>query len=69
MTNHRDVSDQERLLTAGEVARAPGLNTRSTARWAREGLITPVLIMAGGRYRWELEDLESQLRIMRKRSE
>jgi excisionase family DNA binding protein len=58
---------QERLLSTGEVARALGLNTRSVARWARNGLITPTMVSPGGRYLWDLEDLKSQLRIMRKR--
>lgn len=57
---------RERLLSTGEVARALGLNTRSVARWARNGLITPTMVSPGGRYLWDLEDLKSQLRIMRK---
>lgn len=59
---------RERLLSTGEVARALGLNTRSVARWARNGLITPTMVSPGGRYLWDLEDLKSQLRIMRKHS-
>jgi DNA-binding transcriptional MerR regulator len=57
----------DRLLSTGEVARILGLNTRSVARWARNGLITPTMISPGGRYLWDLEDLKSQLRIMRER--
>jgi DNA-binding transcriptional MerR regulator len=66
------VADQDErakpLLSTGEAARALGLNTRSLARWARNGLVTPTMISPGGRYLWDLQDLKSQLRIMRKRS-
>jgi DNA-binding transcriptional MerR regulator len=64
------VAEEERrepLLSTGEAARALGLNTRSLARWARNGLVTPTMISPGGRYLWDLDDLRSQLRIMRDR--
>lgn len=59
---------REPLLSTGDAARALGLNTRSLARWARNGLVTPAMISPGGRYLWDLEDLRSQLQIMRKPS-
>lgn len=64
-----DEDRAEPLLSTGEAARALGLNTRSLARWARNGLVTPAMISPGGRYLWDLEDLRSQLRIMRKSGE
>ncbi|GAA1251353.1 hypothetical protein GCM10009609_13360 [Pseudonocardia aurantiaca] len=58
----------ERLLSTGEVARDLGLNPRSLSRWAKDGLVTPTMVSPGGRYLWDLDDLRSQLRILRERS-
>jgi excisionase family DNA binding protein len=52
---------EDRLLSTGEAARALGLSSRSLARWAREGRITPALVTPGGQYRFRLEDLRREL--------
>jgi excisionase family DNA binding protein len=62
------VGDQ-RLLSTGEAARALGLSTRSLARWAQEGKVTPALVTPGGQYRFDLDDLRRQLRDQQKREE
>ncbi len=59
----------DRLLTTGELARELGLSARSVARWAQEGQLKPTLVTPGGQYRWELEDVREQLRLLRKRAE
>jgi 8-oxo-dGTP diphosphatase len=48
-------------LTTGQAARALGLSIDSLQRWAKDGLVTPAFITRGGRYRWQLDDLLSQL--------
>jgi len=55
----------ERLVPTGDAARAIGISGQTLARWAREGLVTPSLVTAGGHLRWSLEDLRRQLRVMR----
>ena len=52
----------DRLLTTGEAARELGLNSRSVARWAKQGRIRPTLVTPGGHFRWTVEDLRAQLR-------
>ncbi len=50
-----------RLIGSGEAAKALGVSTRTLARWVQEERITPALITAGGHYRFDLDDLKSQL--------
>jgi len=52
---------EDRLLSTGEAARALGLSSRSLARWAREGKVTPALTTPGGQYRFRLDDLRREL--------
>ena len=56
----------ERLLSTGEAARALGLSSRSLARWAAEGKVTPALVTPGGQYRFRLDDLRAELHKMRR---
>ncbi len=65
---------QAGLLTTTEAAKALGIAPRSLSRWARDGVVTPALITAGGAYRagrywWNLADLRAQLRGVRTRPE
>ncbi|MGI5129530.1 helix-turn-helix domain-containing protein [Pseudonocardia sp. CA-107938] len=69
MPTYRAGVANDRLLSTGEAARALGLSTRSLARWAKEGMVTPALVTPGGQYRWNLDDLRRQLRESRARSE
>jgi hypothetical protein len=69
---HRDM--QAGLVTTTEAANALGIAPRSLSRWARDGVVTPALITAGGphragRYWWNLADLRAQLRGVRTRPE
>jgi hypothetical protein len=62
------------LLTTTEAAKALGIAPRSLSRWARDGVVTPALVTAGGPYRsgrywWNLADLRAQLRGVRTRPE
>lgn len=57
----------DRLLTTGEAARALGLNSRSVARWAKQGLIQPTLVTPGGHFRWNEDDLRQQIRELNER--
>lgn len=59
----------DRLLSTGEAARALGLSSRSLARWAKEGQVTPALTTPGGQYRFNLDDLRAEIRAMPKRDE
>lgn len=54
-----------RLLTSGELAAELGVSTQSIARWAREGIITPASVTAGGHYRWDLQKVKSELEAAR----
>lgn len=51
-----------KLLTSGEVADELGLSPRTISRYAREGIITPELITAGGQYRFNLDRVREDLR-------
>lgn len=56
-----------KLLTSGEVADELGLSPRTISRYAREGLITPELVTAGGQYRFNLEKVRAELRQLAER--
>jgi hypothetical protein len=62
------------LLSTTEAAKALGIAPRSLSRWAKDGVVIPALVTAGGahrsgRYWWNLADLRAQLRGVRTRSE
>jgi predicted site-specific integrase-resolvase len=62
------------LLSTTEAAKALGIAPRSLSRWAKDGVVTPALVTAGGsqrsgRYWWNLADLRAQLRGVRTRPE
>jgi len=55
-----DMSD--RYVTTGAAADALGVSLTTLQRWAHAGLVTPALRTPGGHFRWDLDDLRSQLR-------
>lgn len=52
----------EREATTEEAAAALGVHIVTLQRWAKAGVVTPAYRTAGGRYRWNIEDLKRQLR-------
>jgi DNA-binding transcriptional MerR regulator len=63
------VSEVERLLGTGELAKAVGLSRRTLSRWAAEGRLSPAVVSPGqrARYWWDLVDTRRQLRELRER--
>ncbi|WP_433556208.1 helix-turn-helix domain-containing protein [Pseudonocardia xinjiangensis] len=61
--------EAERLLSTKQAADALGLAERSLSRWAREGRLTPTIETPGGQFRWDLEDLRTQLRALRRKTD
>jgi DNA-binding transcriptional MerR regulator len=56
-----------RLITSGELAKELGISSRTVARYAREGWITPAETTIGGHYRWVLEDVRAEIKKLRER--
>ncbi|WP_214407884.1 helix-turn-helix domain-containing protein [Pseudonocardia lacus] len=56
----------ERLLTTAEAAKLLGVSRRTLARYAADGKIFPTVVLPSGHYRWDPEDLRSQLRDARR---
>lgn len=56
----------DRLLSTGEAARELGISSRSLARWAKEGAVTPAMTTPGGQYRFNLDELRAQIQRMSK---
>lgn len=52
----------KRLLSSGELAKELGISRRSISRYADEGLISAALVTPGGRYRFDLETVQEELR-------
>lgn len=55
------VPDDDRLLTPLEAAQAIGVSRSTLAKWAREGQLTPTVVLPNGDRRWSLPDLRRQL--------
>ncbi|GAA0516687.1 hypothetical protein GCM10011581_46680 [Saccharopolyspora subtropica] len=51
-----------RLITSSEVARELGVARQTVNRWVREGVITPIIVTAGGQGRFDIEEVKRQLR-------
>jgi len=56
------MSDGE--ATTREAAEAVRVHIGTLQRWAKEGIVTPAYTTAGGRYRWDIEDLKRQLKAL-----
>jgi excisionase family DNA binding protein len=51
-----------RYVGTGEAADAVGVSRNTLERWARLGKVKPASRTAGKHYRWDIEDLQRQLR-------
>jgi excisionase family DNA binding protein len=59
-----------KLATTEEAARSVNVTTRTLHRWINAGIVKPTDRTIGGHYRWDLEDLQRQVReYQRKREE
>jgi excisionase family DNA binding protein len=57
------------LLTIAQAAAELGISRRTLARYVEHGVIASALTLPSGHHRWNLEDLQRQLRDLRKRTE
>jgi predicted site-specific integrase-resolvase len=58
-------SRDEELVTTTQAAKYLGINRTTLGRYARDGLLTPTLVLPSGHLRWNLEDLRQQLAELR----
>lgn len=56
-----NLQGERRLVRTADAARVLGIDPSTLTRWARGGLVTPVLITVGGQRRWDVDDLRAQL--------
>ncbi len=59
------VARVDHLVSTDEAAKALGISARTLTRYAADGRITPAVVLTGGKrrhYRWNLDDLQRQLR-------
>jgi predicted site-specific integrase-resolvase len=59
---------REKLLTTAQAAEYFGVDRRTLARYARNGLLKPTVVLPSGHLRWSREDIERQLREFRERT-
>ena len=57
----------QKLVTTAEAAKTLGIDRSTLARYAREGLLKPAIVLPTGHLRWSLEDLRRQMRELRER--
>ena len=55
------------LLTTAELAKELRLSVKTIQRYQRTGKLTPKYRTPGGQYRWDLEDVQEQMRALRQR--
>jgi predicted site-specific integrase-resolvase len=60
---------EEKLLTTTQAAEFFGVDRRKLARYARNGLLKPTVVLPSGHLRWSREDIERQLKEIRERGE
>jgi predicted site-specific integrase-resolvase len=60
---------EEKLLTTAQAAEFFGVDRRTLARYARNGLLKPTVVLPSGHLRWSREDIERQLKEIRERGE
>lgn len=53
---------EPKLVSTGVAARALGVAHNTLHQWWKQGIVTPVLVTAGGHARWDLDNLREQLR-------
>lgn len=50
-----------RLVRTAEAAAALSIDPSTLSRWAKAGIVTPVMRTAGGQARWDLDRLREQV--------
>jgi excisionase family DNA binding protein len=58
-----------KLLTTAEAAAELGISRRTLARYVEQGVLSPALTLPSGHHRWNLDDLQRQLRELRHRNQ
>jgi DNA-binding transcriptional MerR regulator len=58
------MSEQQRLVSTGEAARALGISRRTLSHYAQTKQLTPALVLPSGRYKWDVADVRRQLRAL-----
>lgn len=62
-----DVSEPADLVTTAAAAQHLGVSRRTLARYAEVGWLTPTVTLPSGHYRWNLDDLQRQLKELGKK--
>lgn len=57
------------LVTTARAAELLSIGVSTLNRWAREGLVKPTLVTAGGHHRWDVDDLREQLAQIQQRED
>jgi predicted site-specific integrase-resolvase len=55
------------LVTTSQAAKFLGIDRTTLARYARDGLLRPTIVLPSGHLRWSIEDLRRQMRELRER--
>jgi predicted site-specific integrase-resolvase len=66
MAEH-NLPPREELVTTSQAAKFLGINRGTLARYARDGLLKPTIVLPTGHLRWSIEDLRRQMRELRER--
>ena len=56
-------------MTTAQAAQYLGVHRRTLARYAERGLLTPTIVLPSGHLRWNLDDLQRQMRELRVRDQ
>ena len=54
-----------KLLTTAQAAEHLGIDRRTLARYAKQGLLKATVVLPSGHLRWDLEDIQRQMRELR----
>jgi DNA-binding transcriptional MerR regulator len=57
-----------RLLLTSELAEELGVSARLIQQYRQDGILTPTMETPKGHARWDLEDVRTQLRALRRRT-
>ncbi|WP_104480748.1 MerR family DNA-binding transcriptional regulator [Actinokineospora auranticolor] len=58
-----------RLVSTGDAARELGISRETLRAWWRAGLVTPASETVGGHARWDVDQLQRDLRALRQRGD
>lgn len=57
---------RDELVTTAEAAKALGINPRTLAKYARQGLLRPRVVLPSGQLRWNMDELWEQIEQIRR---